>query len=63
MQESARQKIHLDTSYHYPPELLELLIDAIPALFRSKQAVLDFFAGSGVSIQMLSDWRLKLTLI
>ncbi len=29
--------IALDSTYHYPPELLELLTDVIPALFKSKQ--------------------------
>ena len=38
----------VDISYHYPPELLELLCDAVPVLFRSKQGVIDFFAGAGV---------------
>jgi restriction system protein len=50
----------LDQSYHYPPELLELLCDAVPALFRSKQGVIDFFAGAGVPQKFLSDWLLHL---
>jgi restriction system protein len=50
----------LDISYHYPPELLELLCDAVPALFRSKQGVIDFFVGAGVPNRMLGDWKLKL---
>ena len=32
-----------DDAYHYPPELLDLLIHTIPSLCRSKRAVLDFF--------------------
>jgi restriction endonuclease Mrr len=47
-------------SYQYPPELLELLVDAIPALFRSKDGVVDFFAGAGVPPDTLIDWRRKL---
>lgn len=37
-----------DTSYHYPPELLSLLVDAIAAVNRSKQDVIVFFRGAGV---------------
>jgi restriction system protein len=50
----------LDISYHYPPELLELLCDAVPALFRSKQGVIDFFVGAGVPKKLLDDWKIKL---
>ena len=57
----AQPSIQIDSSYHYPPELLELLVDAIPALFRSKQGVIDFFVGAGVHSQLLTDWRLRLT--
>jgi restriction system protein len=49
-----------DSTYHYPPELLELLSDAIPLLFRSKQAVIDFFRGAGVPQRILSDWQTRL---
>lgn len=38
----------MDTSYHYPPELLQLLVDTIPRLCRSKEDVLLFFRGAGV---------------
>lgn len=48
-----------DDSYHYPPELLNLLIDAIPALFRSKRDVLSFFRGAGVPSALFADWNLK----
>jgi hypothetical protein len=50
----------LDGAYHYPPDLLELLTDAIPALFKSKQAVIDFFQGAGTPGVLLSGWRHKL---
>jgi hypothetical protein len=50
----------IDISYHYPPELLELLCEAVPALFRSKQGVIDFFAGAGVPVKFLADWKVKL---
>lgn len=50
----------VDISYHYPPELLELLCDTVPLLFRSKQGVIDFFVGAGVPGSMLADWKQKL---
>ncbi|MCL2723747.1 MAG: restriction endonuclease [Polyangiaceae bacterium] len=34
--------------HHYPPELFQLLVDAIPCLLKGKQAVLDFFKSCGV---------------
>src|SRR5713226_8795029 len=54
------QDTQLDESYHYPPELLELLCDAIPALFRSKRGVIDFFAGCGAGNSLVNEWRVKL---
>lgn len=56
----ATRQIQVDITYHYPPELMELLCDAVPALFRSKPGVLDFFKGAGVPEKHLSDWKLKL---
>lgn len=35
----------IDITYHYPPELLELLCDVVPVLVRPKQGVIDFFVG------------------
>jgi hypothetical protein len=55
-----RVQTQVDISYHYPPELLELLCDAVPVLFRSKQGVIDFFVGAGVPNTHLADWKLKL---
>ena len=49
----------LDASYHYPPELLELLVETIPLLIRSKAGVLDFFQGAGVPLADIADWRQK----
>jgi restriction endonuclease Mrr len=54
--------IELNDTYHYPPELLELLTDTIPSLFRSKQAVIDFFKGAGTPSQFLTDWQSRLRL-
>lgn len=39
----------MDITYHYPPELFELIISVIPLLCRSKIAVINFFEGAGVS--------------
>ena len=48
----------MDITFHYPPELFELLVEAIPRLFRSKRAVLLFFEGAGVSFNLLDDlWQ------
>jgi restriction system protein len=54
------QETPIDISYHYPPELLELLCDAVPILVRSKEAVIDFFAGAGVPARHLADWKQQL---
>jgi hypothetical protein len=35
-----------DITFHYPPELFNLLVDAIPALNKSKNDVVIFFRGS-----------------
>jgi hypothetical protein len=50
----------IDITYHYPPELLELLCDAVPVLIRSKQGVIDFFVGAGVPNRHLAGWKEKL---
>jgi hypothetical protein len=60
MTEQNEAQSQVNITYHYPPELLELLCDAIPALFRSKQAIIDFFVGAGVQNKLLGDWKLKL---
>lgn len=39
----------MDNTYQYPPELFELLVNAIPLLCKSKVAELQFFEGAGVS--------------
>ena len=45
----------LDITYHYPPELLQLLIDTIPRLCKSKQDVFAFLRGAGIDRSMISD--------
>lgn len=45
---------HTDT-FHYPPELFELLVETIPILSRSKKSVLIFFRGEGISEKLYKD--------
>jgi restriction endonuclease Mrr len=45
----------VDITYHYPPDLFQLLIDAIPKLCRTKKNVVEFFTGAGVSRVILGD--------
>ena len=51
--------ISLDQTYHYPPELLEMLTEVIPCLFKSKQGVIDFFRGAGTPAPFLAEWQSK----
>lgn len=51
----------MDTGYHYPPELLNLLVDTIPLLCRSKNDVLLFFRGGGVSNNHLADLHTRIS--
>jgi len=44
-----------DITFHYPPELFNLLVDLVPLLNRSKQDVLVFFRGAGVAHAMTAD--------
>ena len=50
----------MDIVFHYPPELLQLLIDTIPKLCRSKRDLLLFFHGSGVSRDLLAPYEDRL---
>ncbi len=50
----------LDSAYHYPPELFELLVETVPRLVRSKKALLDFFKGAGVSASVTTDIEKRL---
>ena len=40
-------------AYHYPPELLSLLVDTVPLLCRSKNDVIVFFRGAGAPENLL----------
>jgi hypothetical protein len=41
--------------FHYPPEVFSLLVDTVPLLCRSKQDVVLFFEGAGVSADDLAE--------
>jgi restriction system protein len=43
------------TTYHFHPELLDLLIQTIPLLVRSKRDVVMFFRGAGVPATLTND--------
>jgi len=45
----------MEESYHYPPEVLNLLVDTVPLLCKSKNDVLVFFRGAGVSESDMAD--------
>ena len=49
----------LDQTYHYPPQLLEMLTEVIPCLFKGKHAVINFFEGAGTPRSFLMEWRAK----
>jgi restriction system protein len=49
-------------AYHFPPDLIDLLIDTIPLLCRSKQDVLVFFRGCGVPQIILGDLQQRVAI-
>ena len=53
--------MNIEIIHHYPPEILNLLVDTIPLLCRSKNDVLVFFKGAGVPGAITADFRQKLT--
>ena len=50
----------MDITYHYPPDLLQLLVAAIPRLCKTKRDVLRFFRGAGTKRLMLADIEAQL---
>ena len=50
----------LDRSYRYPPEVLELLVDTIPRLIKTKASLLEFFEDAGAPRELIAEWRGKL---
>jgi hypothetical protein len=49
-----------DITFHYPPELFNLLVDTIPLLNRSKKDVLLFLRGAGVPDSIIGDLQERL---
>jgi hypothetical protein len=49
-----------DITFHYPPELFNLLVDAIPVSNKSKKDVLLFFQGAGVPADLTKDLAQRL---
>ena len=45
----------MESTYHYPPDLFNLLIETIPQLCPRKRDLITFFRGAGVSSALLSD--------
>ena len=45
----------MDITFHYPPDLFDLMVRAIPALVRSKRDLLLFFRGAGIPDAMFQD--------
>jgi restriction system protein len=45
----------MDITFHYPPDLFNLLVDTIPRLCRSKQDVFLFFRGAGIEQKYYVD--------
>lgn len=46
--------------YHYPPDLVAVLVDTIPILVRSKPDTLEFFRSAGVAPKHLADLERRL---
>jgi len=44
-----------DAAYHYPPEVFEAVVQAVPLIVRSKQDVLTFFRGCGVNQELIAE--------
>lgn len=47
----------MENTFHYPPELLSLLIETLPRLCKTKKDLLLFFQGAGVSPGLLSSYE------
>lgn len=44
-----------DAAYHYPPDVFDAVVEAVPLVTRSKQDVLTFFRGCGVDQKLISE--------
>lgn len=49
--------MEINNTFHYPPELMSLLIDTIPLLNRKKIDVFLFFEGAGVPLKLMQSLR------
>ncbi|OXJ12236.1 restriction endonuclease [Burkholderia sp. HI2500] len=49
-------------AFHYPPELLELLVETIPRLSRAKKGVILFLRGAGVAEEDLAEVERTVTI-
>jgi len=45
-----------DEAYQYPPDLLNLLVETVPLICKSKRDVVLFFAGAGVQSAITARW-------
>jgi hypothetical protein len=46
------------TTWHYPPDLVERIVETAPRLVKGKLALISFFEGAGVSERVLGPLRL-----
>lgn len=53
--------LNMNIIYHYPPELLNLLVDTIPLLCRSKMDTIIFLKGAGVGNSFISDMEQRVS--
>lgn len=49
----------MDITYHYPPDLFQLLVEGLPKLCKGKEDLLLFFRGAGVDDDLLEDLWLQ----
>jgi restriction system protein len=47
----------MNDTYHYPPDLFDLIFQVVPLLNRSKKAVLTFFNGAGIPESLYTDLK------
>lgn len=52
--------MNADVTFHYPPDLFNLLVESLPLLNKSKRDMLLFFEGAGVPSRILADLHQRL---
>jgi restriction system protein len=50
----------MDITFHYPPDLFNLLVETIPRLCRSKKDTVLFFKGAGINAQITEPFLQKI---